>query len=214
MAPMRSPTVVRVHWDRLFEDLEGQLAAEWESERAVLDAESERLRISRLDMRSRLRVLCAASALATVDLPGGARMRVRLQALGADWVAAAILDAAESPPRRSTCILPFHAVHGLSVDHGLLLTSLDGDEAAAPILRERMSLGFILRDLARRRVPVNILGIDGRDLHGTIDRAGADHLDLALHDAGAARTAAAVRGFQMIPFHAVASVQTFGDQLP
>lgn len=205
--------MVRVHWDRLFEDLEGQLAAEWESERAVLDAESERLRISRLDMRSRLRVLCAASALATVDLPGGARLRVRLQTLGADWVAAAILDAPESPPRRSTCILPLPAVRGLSVDHGLLLTSLD-DEEAAPILRERMSLGFILRDLARRRVPVSILSTDGRDLHGTIDRAGADHLDLAVHDSGAARTASAVRGFQMIPFHAVTSVQILGGQLP
>lgn len=51
-----------MHWDRLFDDLESQLASEWEAERAALDAESERLRISRLDLHSRLRQLCAADA--------------------------------------------------------------------------------------------------------------------------------------------------------
>ena len=140
----------------------------------------------------------------------GALMRY----LGANEHAATVIDAEESPRRRSTCILPLHAVHGLSVDHGLLLASLDDEESAVPVLRERMSLGFVLRDLARRRVPVRLATVDGKDLHGTIDRAGADHLDLALHDQDAARTASAVRGFQIIPFLALTSVQTFGGQIP
>ena len=63
MRSRTSFTVVHVHWDRLFEDLEGQLASEWESERAALDAESERLRISRLEQRSRLRVVCASAGV-------------------------------------------------------------------------------------------------------------------------------------------------------
>lgn len=207
-------TVGRVHWDRLFEDLEGQLASEWESERAALDAESERLRISRLELRSRLRVLCASDAPATLDLPSGRRVRARLNALGSDWLAATITQSEESTTKRSTLIVPLHAVRGLTVDHGLLLSSLDDEDDSASVLRERMSLGFVLRDLARRRVPVRIVGIDGSDVHGTIDRAGADHLDLALHDPGEARIASAVRSFQMIPFTAVASVQTAGDQMP
>lgn len=206
-------TVGRVHWDRLFEDLEGQLASEWESERAALDAESERLRISRLELRSRLRLLCASAAPATLDLPGGTRVRARLKALGSDWIAATIAQAEESTTKRSTLIIPLQAVRGLTVDHGLLLSSLDEDDSA-PVLRERMSLGFVLRDLARRRVPVRIVSVDDSDLHGTIDRAGADHLDLALHDPGEARIASAVRSFQIIPFDAVASVQTVGDQMP
>lgn len=214
MVPATSFTVGRVHWDRLFEDLEGQLASEWESERAALDAESERLRISRLELRSRLRVLCADSAQATIDLAGGARIRARLKALGADWVAAAIVQTEDAAAVRSTRIIPLHAVHGLSIDHGLLLASLDDADSSAPVLRERMSLGFVLRDLARRRVPVRVVGIDGADFHGTVDRAGADHLDLALHDPGTARIAAAVRGFRMIPFAAVTSVQIVGDQMP
>ncbi len=214
MRSRTSFTVVRVHWDRLFEDLEGQLASEWESERAALDAESERLRISRLELRSRLRVLCASAAPATLDLPGGARVRARLNALGSDWIAATIAQAEESRTTRSTVIVPLHALRGLTVDHGLLLSSLDEEDDPAPVLRERMSLGFVLRDLARRRVPVRIVSVDASALHGTIDRAGADHLDLALHDPGEARTASAVHAFQIIPFAAVTSVQTAGDQMP
>lgn len=214
MPSWTSFTVGRVHWDRLFEDLEGQLASEWESERAALDAESERLRISRLELRSRLRVLCASAAPSTLDLPGGRRVRARLNALGSDWIAATIAQAEESTAKRSTLIVPLHAVRGLTVDHGLLLSSLDDEGGSAPVLRERMSLGFVLRDLARRRVPVRIVSVDDSDVHGTIDRAGADHLDLALHDPGEARIASSVQSFQMIPFAAVASVQTSGDQMP
>ena len=54
-----SPTVEDVEWEHLFDDLEGQLAAEWESERAALDAESERLRISKVTLHDRLRVMSA-----------------------------------------------------------------------------------------------------------------------------------------------------------
>lgn len=204
-----------MHWDRLFEDLEGQLASEWENERAALDAESERLRISRLELRSRLRALCADRALATVDLPAGTRALLRLLTLGADWMAATPVEVEGALSVPSTLILPLHAIGGLSLDHGTLLASLETSAAAAVSpLRERMTLGFVLRDLARRRVAARIVTVDGRHLHGTIDRAGADHLDLALHDSGTARTARAVRGFRMLPFAALASVQTTGDQVP
>lgn len=207
-----SSTLDRVHWDRLFEDLEGQLASEWEAERAALDAESERLRISRLDLHSRLRVLCAAGAVAVVDLPAARRVRVRMQTLGADWVAVSGVDDASSP--RGLHVIPLHAVRGLALDHGMLLASLEQVTEEAPALRERMTLGFVLRDLARRRIGVRLTTLDGEDLNGTIDRAGADHLDLAVHDAGQARVASAVRGFRLVPFAALASVLTAGDQMP
>ena len=209
-----SPTLGRVHWDRLFEDLEGQLASEWEAERAALDAESERLRISRLDLHSRLRVLCASEAGATIDLPGPLRIRVRLQSLGADWVAATGAPEDGTSGGRAFRIIPLHAIRGIGVDHGALLGSLEDAVDAAPTLRERMTLGFVLRDLARRRVAVRLTTVDGDDLHGTIDRAGSDHLDLALHDPGDARLAGAVRGFRMVPFAAVAAVQAAGAQVP
>ena len=70
-----------------------------------------------------------------------------------------------------------------------------------------MSFGFVLRDLVRRRLAVTVHLRDGAALSGTIDRAGADHLDLALHDPGSPRRAASVTGFRMIPFDAVAWVR-------
>lgn len=199
-----------VHWDRLFEDLEGQLAAEWETERAALSAESERLRISRLDLRSRLRRMCDTGAAVVIELANGRRLPVHLRTLGADWIAIESAPGDDVLQGPSTRIVPLHAVRGIRSDHGTVLSSLeDVGEAASP-LRERMTFGFILRDLARRRVPVHVSVLTGDDVHGTIDRAGSDHLDLAVHDAGSARLAEAVQGFRIIPFSAVVAVRTLG----
>jgi hypothetical protein len=207
-----------VHWDRLFEDLEGQLASDWEAERAVLDAESERLRIARLELRARLRALCSAGTDATIDLVSGRRLPVTLQALGADWLAVASRDTGgtrlATGAAASALLLPLHAVAGITTDHGMVLASLDDSASDVHPLRERMTLGFVLRDLARRRIPVHISMQVGDDAHGTIDRAAADHLDLALHDPGQARLAGAVHGFRIIPFSALVAVRTPGDQLP
>lgn len=210
---MVSPTLCRMHWDRLFEDLEGQLASEWEAERAVLDAESERLRIARLDLRSRLRALCRTGADATIDLTNGRRIPVSLQCLGADWVAVSTRGTGAAHGDSTALFLPLAAVSGVATDHGMLLASLDAPPSADIPLRERMTLGFVLRDLARRRVPVHISTRVGDDVHGTIDRAAADHLDLAVHDAGQARLAGAVHGFRIIPFSALVAVRAPGDQL-
>ncbi|MFB7250279.1 hypothetical protein [Microbacterium sp. NPDC056234] len=188
-----------MHWDGLFEDLEGQLASEWEAERAALDAESERLRISRIDVRTRLRTLAAAEASVTVELPAGRLIAGRVVEIGADWLA---MSPSHS---RGTSLIPLTAVRGIRMDHGMLLASLDPAVPSSE-LRERMTLGFVLRDLARRRVPVTIEDLDGSRRHGTIDRAGTDHFDLAAHDAGSSRRAQDVRAYGIIAFAAVARI--------
>ncbi|QNA92308.1 MULTISPECIES: hypothetical protein [unclassified Microbacterium] len=205
-----------MHWDRLFEDLEGQLESDWEAERAVLDAESERLRIARLDLRARLRSLCRTGTDATVDLVDGQRLAVTMQTLGAEWIAVASRGTTVEGGRAtaSALLLPLEAIAGITVDHGALLASLDALVPAEHSLRERMTLGFVLRDLARRRVSVHISTRTGHDAHGTIDRAAADHLDLAVHDPGQARRAEAVHGFRIIPFASVVAIRTSGDQFP
>ena len=189
-----SRTLIRVHWDRLFEDLEGQLAAEWEAERAVLDAESERLRISKLTLRTRLLLLQQNDAPVTVRLSGGEHHSGRLRAVGADWIAAQPVEST------SALIAPLASVTGIETHHGALLDTLEDVTVAADGLRERMTLGFLMRDFARRRLAVRVTLADGDVLHGTIDRAGQDHLDLAVHDAGEARLAGAVRAFRIVPF--------------
>lgn len=202
-----------MHWDRLFEDLEGQLAAEWEAERAALDAESERLRIARITLRDRLRAMCAAHADSTIELLNGVRLPVVLQTLGADWIAARSVAGEGTRAAETTLLVPLHSIAGIDVDHGILLTSLDETTASHP-LRERMTLGFVLRDLARRRIPVHLDRVAGATLHGTIDRAAADHLDLAVHETGEARRAVAVQRFTVVPFTSLVAVRTRRGQLP
>lgn len=192
-----SSTLSRVQWDHLFEDLEGQLAAEWEAERAVLDAESERLRIAKLSLRVRLRVLEVREAPLTLRLLDGARHLVHLRAVGADWIAAQAQDV------KTALIVPLTALASVETDHGALLETLEDAPLPADGLRDRMNLGFLLRDLARRRIPVNLALRDGETLHGTIDRAGSDHLDLAVHERGEARRSGAVRAFRIVPLDAL-----------
>ena len=202
------PTLDRVHWDRLFEDLEGQLAAEWEAERAVLDAESERLRIAKLGLRTRLRRLQHDAALVGLRLVDGDRRSVRIRAVGADWIAAQpVGDAAMAG---ATLFVPLTAITSFETAHGALLATLEDTALPADELRERMTLGFLMRDLARRRTPLHVLLRDGENLHGTVDRAGIDHLDLAVHDTGHARRAVAVRAFRIVPFDAIVSARADG----
>lgn len=190
--------------DRLFEDLDGQLAAELEASRAAWDAESERLRISGLSLLRRLQTMQRTTAVVTVVVGERERNTGRIDAVGADWIAMRTTDAP------GAVIVPLATVRELRTDHATLLESLT-DTPHEPGLRERMTLGFVLRDLARRRIPLRIGLRHGEVVHGTVDRAGADHLDLAEHDAGAPRRAAEVRGFRMLPFSAVTWIRTDAD---
>ncbi|SJN31070.1 hypothetical protein FM104_07250 [Microbacterium esteraromaticum] len=192
-----------MEWEHLFDDLEGQLAAEWDAERAALDAESERLRISKLSLHERLRSMAGDQSRLLLELTGGERWDASMQTIGADWIGVCAGDD------RRLRLIPVTAIESAAVDHGTLLSSV-ADTRVEPGLRARMSFGFILRDLARRRGPVTI-GTRGADpVQGTIDRAGADHLDLALHDLSEPRRTRSVRGFRMIPFTAIAWVRIEG----
>lgn len=191
-----------MHWDRLFEDLEGQLAAEWEAERAALDAESERLRISKLTLLTRLQLLQRGEAPITVCLAGGIRQSGRVRAVGADWIAVQPVDVP------GAFVVPVSALGGVETHHGAILETLEDAPSPADELRTRMTLGFLLRDFSRRRLALRIAVAGGDELHGTIDRAGVDHLDLAVHDPGEPRLARAVRTFRLVPFSAVQWVRT------
>ena len=85
---------------------------------------------------------------------------------------------------------------------------------ARSVMSDRMTLGFVLRDLVRRRVGVAVHLRSGRSLTGTIDRAGADHLDIALHEPGAPRRASEVTGHRLVPFDALAWIRLDGTATP
>lgn len=191
-----------VRWDRFFDDLEDQLASEWEAERAALDTEAERLRLSRVLLAERLGLLMTADAAATAsfDLADGTTLRAAVSGVGADWVALRPSEGA------GAVIAPFAAILAIGAAHADLLRSARPGAARSP-LAERLTFGFVLRDLVRRRAGVAVHLVAGRVLTGTIDRAGADHLDLALHEPGAARRAGEVSGYRMIPFASVAWIR-------
>ena len=198
-----------MRWDRFFDDLEDQLASEWEAEKAALDSETERLRLSRVPLRDRLTVLAeeGQAAVASFELRDGTVLRARVSGVGADWAA---LEPAEGRP--GALIVPLSAVVSIGMPHPELLRSA---RAVPPSpLRERMTLGFALRDLMRRRVGVTLHLAGGRSVAGTVDRAGADHLDLAVHEPGAPRRAEEVTGYRLVPFDAILCVRLNGGARP
>jgi hypothetical protein len=68
----------------------------------------------------------------------------------------------------------------------------------------RLTLRWALRRLARDRSEVAVFLADGTELSGTVDRVGADFVELAEHLAGEARRSAAVRGVRALPLHGLA----------
>ena len=71
-----------------------------------------------------------------------------------------------------------------------------------------MDLRRALRGLARDRSAVQIVLDDGSVLSGTLDRVGADYVELAEHPADLPRRAEAVQGVRAVVIAAVAVVRT------
>lgn len=197
-----------MQWDRFFEDVEDQLASEWEAERASLDAEAERLRLARLTMRGRLtRLVGDASASVSIDVDAGATVSGPIVTVGADWVGVSATGG-------GVVVVPFGAIVAIGMPLGDLLRTARGEsEQHVATLAGRITFGFLLRDLVRRRTSTTLGLRGGKGLVGTIDRAGEDHLDLALHDAGQPRSAQSVSGYRLVPLSAVCTI-TLAGHLP
>ena len=200
-----------MRWDNLFDDLEGQLEHELRAEELDEHAEEERLRIGRLSVRDRL-VAVHAGADNDVDravrviLSSGEHVTVRALSFGRDWLTAQLLGETR---RAAQCVLPLAAISSLVLTRAQLELSLTPDPAPAPAestLASRLTLPFVLRDLCRRRAPIDVRTALG-DVHGTIDRVGRDHLDLATHDSDRPRRESAVIDYRTIPLHQVLLVR-------
>jgi hypothetical protein len=187
-----------MRWESLFDDLEGQLEQELDTEELELRAEEERLRIGRMSLRDRIVAAAGAAGadILRVGLAGGSTLELQLTAYGRDWIAG---EAVGELARRGPVVVPLSAVAEVRLQTELVERSLAAPPGSPPPLADRLGLAFVLRTVCRRRTAVELLLTGGR-LHGTLDRVGRDHLDLAEHEPGTQRRADAVRQVRIVPF--------------
>ena len=140
------------------------------------------------------RLRAARGAEVVLALPGGGLLGGVLRDAGDDWL------LVEQPGAREV-LVPLAAV--LSVTGLGRRTAQDAGEVA-----RRLDLRWALRGLARSRTAVQVGLVDGAVLSGTLDRVGADHVDLAEHVAGQERRASSVQGVRLVPLVAVAMVRS------
>lgn len=184
-----------MRWESLFEDLETQLNGELLRDRTTEIQEMVRIERSQLGLADRLHAQCGK--VLVLDLLGGLRLRGTLRHVGAGW-----LSMAEGS---GECVVPFAALRGIE---GMDPRALPADAAARGSGRRRLGFGSALRALVRDRARVSLHGTDGSMLGtGTLDHAGADYLQLAVHARDEYRRPGAVRAVVAVPFSALAAVR-------
>jgi hypothetical protein len=197
-----------MRWDNLFDDLESQLEQELGAEEGDLLAEEERLRLGRLTVRDRVIAMTrpddGSPGPLRLALRGGSAVTVAVGSIGRDWVVGELIGA-----RRGSCVVPLPAIASILPTPEQLARSVASVPAVEPAvsLSARLGLPFVLRDLCRRRAAVDLSTASGERLHGTIDRVGRDHLDLAEHEPGVPRRAASVDRIRILPFVEVVLVR-------
>lgn len=178
-----------MRWEELFADLEGQLAAVDAAELAGEVADRTRREWAALTLRDRV--------------PRGGQLRVLL--LGGGHVEGTVLDVGvdwlllEEAGRRELLVSTAGVVS--------IAGTGSRSEVADSEVERRLDLRWALRGIARNRSEVQLLLRDGSARSGTIDRVGADHLELAEHLPGEERRTGALLGISLVPLSALAAVR-------
>jgi hypothetical protein len=127
-----------------------------------------------------------------LDVAGSPALTGPLHEVGPDW----LLVADDAGREVLVALGAVQAVAGLTREHA--------PEASA--VRRRLALASALRGLARDRAAVALRLRDGTVLSGTVDRVGADFVELAEHPVGEPRRPDQVTGVRAVAFGAVATV--------
>lgn len=182
-----------MRWDELFDDLEGQLV---EAELADLHAEvsdRERREVALLHLVDRLRPVIGRTV--NVRVLGAGVIEGKLSALGPDWLLLAEVSGREALVAAAAVL----AVGGLATQ-----TAAPHSEGA---VAARLNFAFALRAVVRDRSAVTVTLIDGTAEGGTLDRVGADFLELAEHAPDEVRRRDAVRSVRTYPLTAIALIR-------
>lgn len=189
-----------MRWELLFGDLEAQLAAAAAAELAVEVGERTRHAQGEVTLGQRLRH--AVGQPLTLGLDGAGPLRGVLTGVGPDWVL-----LGRDPGEQTTgqpgveSLVPQAALAWVG---GL---ARGADVAEPGRVWARLGLRSALRAIVRDRAVVSVSTRGAPPVSGTLDRVGADHVDLALHPVDDVRRAGAVRGVRTIPLAALLGVR-------
>jgi hypothetical protein len=183
-----------MRWQQLFADLAAQFDEHhMAAERAEWGSRA-RAEIGSVTLADRL----GGSLGSPVSLRcrGAGPLAGRLVEVGADWV---LLEDDHARPSL-VALAAVEAVGGLG-----RRTAVADDPGP---VRGRLDLRWALRALARDREAVQVVLDDGYVMGGTLDRVGADYVELAEHPADEPRRAEAVRGVRTVAIAAIALVRS------
>lgn len=186
-----------MRWEALFEDLEAQAAALSRAERAAEVEERTRAEVGALGIADRLRAALAMPV--RIHTEGGLRLAGTVRHVGSDWL---LLD--EGAGREAVV-----ATAALLRVSGLGPVSAPSADAGQ--VEQRLGLRHALRRIARDRSGVALYLRDAQTLWATIDRVGADFLEVALHASGEPRRRGAVREVTLLALSAVVAVRRDSD---
>lgn len=182
-----------MRWDELFADLEARADAIDTAARSAEIDERTRGEIGALGMHERLRA--AVDTPLRLRLSGQLALVATLLRVGPDW-----LLLTEDGGREA--VVP--TAHVLGV-RGLARYS------AAPgtggRVESRLGLRHALRGIARDRSSCRLHLADATTLDATLDRVGADFVEVATHGAGELRRRNEVRDVELVPLRALVAVR-------
>lgn len=182
-----------MRWQRLFDDLVAQFE---EGEAAAERAESAsraRAEVGALRLVDRLRG--SVGAHVSLHCRGLDRVSGTLTDVGVDWL---LLEDERACP---TLVATAAVRSVLGLGRWTAVPAEDGP------VRGQLDLRRALRALARDRSTLQLVLDDGTVLTGTVDRVGADYLELAEHPADRPRRAEDVRAVRAVVIGAVAVVR-------
>ena len=180
-----------MRWDALFEDLEAQFEALQAGDLYGEVADRIRAEVGKITVLDRLRG--AVDTLIRVELTDAEPVHGMLTRVGKDC----LLIETE---RYEEWLIPaaaLIAVHRLG----------PWAEPAVGAVEGKLGLAHLLRGIARDRSPVTLFCTGGAPVTGTIDRVGADFLELAEHPLDAPRRRTEVYNQRLVPTQALCALR-------
>jgi hypothetical protein len=183
-----------MRWQQLFADLQAQFDEEEAAAERGDAASRARAEVGAVRLADRLRG--ALGLPVVLGCRGAGSVSGVLTDAGVDW----LLVAGDGGREDLVALRSVLTVGGL------------GRRTAVPQPAEgvwsRLDLRRALRGLARDRSVVQVVLDDGVVLTGTLDRIGADYVELAEHPADQPRRSGAVQGVRAVVLEAIAVVRT------